>query len=235
MHNSSFSLPWITSYWWILSIFIISLVILHILFVRQFPLSSVGWKQSDYIWLPMALLGIIGSVNENRAIFVEARLPWAIDQSAAALHRVIYAAEDAGTSIGICRTFVVSPESLPPEVMAKTQREFDAQCAWFKKVVAALKTHATKDNRERLDVVQMIGPQPSGGHVSTYQQFEQSLAWYNDTVEDLAKLEVEAKEGSIATIFRFLGPLFIAFALALRITKVTGEIALERARQSPKV
>lgn len=234
MYDFDLSLPWITSPWWILVFFIVSLVILHILFVRQFPLSSVGWKQSDYIWLPMALLGIIGSVNENRTIVIETRLFMAMDQSAAALHRVIYAAE-SGTSIAICRTFVVSPESPPPEVMAKTQREFDAQCAWFKKVVAALKTHATKDNRERLDVVQLIGQQPSGGHVLTYHELEQSLAWYNETLEYLKKLEEAKKDSSSIAAFRFLVPLLIALALALRITKVTGEIALERARQPPKV
>jgi hypothetical protein len=258
------SLPRLTNSWGILGAFIIFLVIFHVLFVRLSPLSSIQWKQIDYIWLTVAFFGIVGSVSENRAILAEKLLPRARDRFDFALSQVI-AAANAGTSGAICRKFVITEASPPPEVMAQKQREFDAQCAWFKKVVEALKTRTkdstsridvvqmagpppaggfeealktrTKDSTRRIDVVQMAGPPPAGGFEDVYSQLEQSIAQYNETLEDIEKLELEkAKGGSdIELLFQVLGPLLIAFALALRITKVAGEVAIERARQSSKV
>lgn len=226
-------LPWITNYWWIFVVFIIFLVIFHVLFVRWFLLSSIRWKQIDYIWLTVAFFGIVGSVSENRVILAEELLPMARNRFDFALSQVI-AAANAGTSEAICRTFVASPVSPPPEVMAKTQQEFDAQCTWFKKVVEVLKKQ-TKDRTSQIDVIQMVGSPPVGGYEWAYSWLEQSITRYNETLEDIEELE-KAKGGSdIELLFRFLGPLLIAFALALRITKVAGEVAIERARQSPKV
>jgi len=203
------------------------------LFVRWFLLSSIRWKQIDYIWLTVAFFGIVVSVSENRAILAEKRLPMARYLFDFALRQVIDVA-NAGTSEAICRKFVIPEASPPPEVIAQKQRELDAQCAWFKKVVEALKTR-TKDSTSRIDVVQMVGPPPTGGDEHAYSWLEQSITQYNETLEDIEELE-KAKGGSnIELLFRLLGPLLIAFALALRITKVAGEVAIERARQSSKV
>ncbi len=227
-------LPWFTNSWVILGAFLSFLVIFHVLFVRLSPLSSIQWKQIDYIWLTVAFFGIIGSVSENRTIAADSIL-----QSVAkhrrdnALSRVI-AAANAETSREICRKFVISEASPPPEVIAQKQRELDAQCAWFKKVVEALKTR-TKDSTRRIDVVQMAGPPPAGGDERAYSSFQQSIAWYNEILENIEKLEKDKGSSDIESFFRALGPLLIAFALALRITKVAGEVAIERARQSPKV
>jgi len=234
MHNHIYDLPWITDSWVIFGTFIVFLVIFHVWFVRLSPLSSIQWKQIDYIWLTVAFFGIVVSVSENRAMIADRIL-----QSKASKHidfalSQVIAAANSGTSGAVCRTFVTSPASPPPEVMAKTQQEFDAQCIWFKKLVEILKKQ-TKDSKSRIDVIQIAGPQPAGGSEGAYSWLEQSVAWYNEILEDIEKLEKAKDSSNIELLFRLFGPLLIAFALALRITKVAGEIALERARQSPKV
>lgn len=229
MHDTDLTLPWFTSQWWIFCVFIVSWAIFHVLLVRLFPLSSIRWKQVDYVWLAMALLGIIGSVSGNRAVIAENLQSMATARSTFALREVMNSAE-FGTSIAICRQFVTSEFSPPPDVMEKTQRQFNAQCDWFKKVSEVLRAYE-KDSAKQIDIVRLVGEPPTGGEAWAYSRFAQSVALYNDSLEDLDSLNKAKSNSGIESVFRFLGPLLIALALALRITKVSGEVALERQRE----
>lgn len=233
MHDIDLALPWFTSQWWILCVFIISWAMFHVLLVHVFPLSSIRWKQVDYAWLAMAFIGIISNISGNRATIAENLQSMANARSAAAHYEVMDSAE-FGTSIAICRQFFASKYSPPPDVMEKTQREFNAQCEWFKKVKDALHLRE-KGSEKKIEIDRLAGEPPTGGEDWAYSRLKQSVARYNESLEDLKSLNEAKSISEVESVLQFLGPLFISFALALRITKVSGEVALERKRVSNRV
>jgi len=67
MNNDSYlSFPWFTSHAVLLGIFFGALLVFHVALVRVRPLSSIGWKRVDYIWLSMAIFGLIGATTSIR-------------------------------------------------------------------------------------------------------------------------------------------------------------------------
>lgn len=223
MIASDLTLPWFTSQAWILGIFVAALAVFHILFIRVFPLSTIGWKRADYIWLLMALMGLIGAVGTGRAVIADNLLNHRESRIEGAFNLMKMGA-DFGTSRAICRQFVQS-EFIPPEGLERIQREFDAQCEWFRAVVAKLNEIKHLDPAP-IDPIKMFGAQPSGGEEQTYKSFSESIITYNSTVEHIKSLERAKEPSDIELLLRFLGPALLAVALALRITKVTGEIHL---------
>jgi hypothetical protein len=45
-----------------LAAFFVAWLTFHVLFVRVFKLGKIGWKRTDYAWLALAVLGLIGTV-----------------------------------------------------------------------------------------------------------------------------------------------------------------------------
>lgn len=229
MHSPDLNLPWFIDYRWILGIFIAALASFHILFVRLFPLSSLRWKQVDYVWLPMAFVGIIGSVGINRIVISENLLALANARMSGALSQVRDATE-FGTSTAICRTFIRSPASPPPDEFSKLQQGFDVQCDWFRGLANALNTNKI-DSAKSINIAEFAGPQPSVGEPLAYSHLSQSVARYNEAVEDIQQLKGAKQSSNFESVIRFLGPALVALALALRITKVTGEIRVDLGRR----
>ena len=228
MTNSDLILPWFTSYWWVLGVFVIATTAFHVLFVRVLPLTSVQWKRVDYAWLSLALLGIVAAVANNRSVVANNLLVMAESRSRSSLESLYHRAE-FGTSIAICRKFNRTDFSPTPETFDRLQREYDAQCAWFKKVLSTL---GPIDQRQLapLDAVALAGPQPHGGDEDSTRSFVKSVRDYNASLDDIKPLKAATSSGGLEQFVQFLGPALLALALALRITKVTGEIQLESAR-----
>ena len=123
-------LPLLTSTVFILVTFLVVLVVSYLILVRWVSLSKITWNKIDYIWLSLALLGIVGAVESNRQNI-------AANMATMAKPVVEFCANDverriaSGQSTAVCRKFVRSEFSPPPDVFDRNQKEYDEQCAWF--------------------------------------------------------------------------------------------------------
>lgn len=225
MELDDLTLPWFTSTLWILGVFLLTLAGFHLVFVRWWPLDKVGWKKVDYLWLSLVVLGLIGGVGSARqeiargiAASAESRLESAED--------LVEDRLSFGQSSVICRTFIRSESSPPPEVLDQMQREFDQECAWFRAASDRLPT--TPFVKRQFLRIEDFGNPPSGGDRSAITNLEYSIRQYNEAVAKVEKISNAAGPSDIEAFIQILGPVLLAIALALRLTKVTGEIRLER-------
>lgn len=218
-------LPFTTSLGWVLIVFLSALVTFHFLFVWPRNLTKVGWKIVDYFWIAAALLGVIGSVGVARQAVAQNLLATA----SARLETFASGVESAvrfGTSGAICRRFVRTEFSPPPGELDRIQREFDNQCAWFKDALEKLKTSPLM-KREILTLENLGNPPPKGGDAWALTSLRESLDRYNNAVANFKRLSEDTRRTELESLLTVVGPFLLAIALALRITKVSGEIRHE--------
>ena len=217
-------LPAITSTLWILATFLIALAAFHLLLVRWMPLDKLAWKKVDYVWLPLALLGVIGGVGSVRQEI-------ASGMASTAESRLQFAAREIedrlafGRGPAICRTFVRSEYSPPPEEFDRIQRAFDEECKWFR--AASERLQGTPFSKQEILRLEDFGTPPSGGDKWAASSLQDALRRYNETVTKAKELSDAKRRSEIEFLLAIVGPFLLAIALALRITKVTGEIKLE--------
>ena len=226
MNADDLALPWFVHPLWILGIFLISLVSFHILFLRLISLSPIGWKKVDYYWLAMALVSLMGAVGARREIIATNTLEYSKSRIDGAFNFMRMRAE-FGSSAAICRTFIPSDFSPPPSEMESVQKQFDNQCTWFKNVNSVISTLDTK-NPVEIDPAALFGSPPIDGIEWAGTSFLDSVQNYNSTVRAIRGLESAASQTGFETFLKLLGPALLAIALALRITKVSGEVRNER-------
>lgn len=225
---SAYPLPWYTSIWWVFLVFSVSLIIFHLAFVWIGRLTSIQWKQIDYIWVLCALLGVLGSVEQSRSLVVRNEANSAEYRIDSAFKWVLSASE-YGTPSAICRNFVRSELSPPQEIFMRIQQEFDLQCEWFKDISTKLREIDPKALQE-ISVEILKNGRPAGGERWAYEQLDESAYLYNVALAELKQLRADAGMSVLQEIIQALGPALLALAIALRITKVSGEISIERRR-----
>jgi hypothetical protein len=201
--------------------------VFHLTLVWPRNLTRRGWKIVDYFWLGAGLLGVIGSVGvarqamaENLLTTARARLTFLASEVESALR--------FGTSGAICRRFVRTEFSPPPEAFDRVQREFDAQCAWFTHALEQLKGSPFA-KREPLGFDDIGGPPPVGPDRWTSTHTREALSRYNAAVADFKRLSRDSERTDTEWVLVAVGPSLLAVALALRIAKVTGELRHETA------
>lgn len=222
-------LPWFTSICSVLAIFVVTLLVLHFSFVWMRKRSSIWWKKVDYVWLSFALIGILFSVEQSRSIIARNNAELALSRAGFA-HSLVRSVLELGTSEAVCRTFIHAEHSPPIKDMQRTQREYDAQCAWFRELAASMREfemHAA----EPINLSALAGPKPDGGEEFAYVRLMENVDIYNETLEKAKMFSDQAEVSWLQQLLQFLGPIFLAVALALRLTKVSGEIQIERERQ----
>jgi hypothetical protein len=212
----------------VLLVFFISLILFHAVLVYWFKIGKIGWKIVDYVWVSMAALGLIGSVGQARQLMAS-NFARRFDQMAPlAYDQLRYTMERYKTGVGdACRTFVRGEWSPPKEDLERMQREYDAVCDWFKNVA----------ERIVLEVpIKTIDPKtiPSAPSVAgkdlnrQIAEFQRDLAQHNEAAQERASLDKAAERSDIEWTWLILSPPLLAIAVALRLTKVTGEIRLDR-------
>ena len=223
-----YPLPWYTNAWWAIVVFFVSLLVFHISLVWIGKLTSIGWKKVDYFWVSLALLGVIATVGQTRSLVARNLVSNAEVRLAATLSWVKSSGE-FGTSPAVCREFVRSQFSPPEPEFREMQRQFTAQCEWFRALVPKL--HALETEKTlKIDLATLLGARPPGGEPYAYSHLDDSVRDFNQSRDELDLLRAEAEISGIEELILVLGPFLVAVAIALRLTKVTGEIGLERSR-----
>lgn len=223
---TDYEFPWFTSIGWIFGLFAASLVVLHVVLIRVLKFDKLNWKQVDYVWVSLAMIGIFANVEQLRSTTARNHANIATSRAEASFGLVRESVR-FGTSGGVCRTFVRSEFSPPEPEMAKIQREFDAQCEWFKKLSLAFDQLSPKAV-EPIDISKLQSPPPPGGEPMAYRHLNESIAEFNRQVIELNELRERTRASWLYEFLQVIGPSLLAIAVALRLTKVTGEILLER-------
>jgi len=222
------SLPFFAEYKWAIGTLIVGLVSFDWLFVRRWPLEDLAWKKVDYVWLSLALLGVIGGVGSARQAAALDRLEGAtriVGREAAGVE----AAVKFGVSGAVCRAFERSEYSPPEAEFQVLQRRFDELCAWFgdaTKRTAMVLTQGTWP----LTIEQLGGRPAPIDPVDVWfiQQLQDQVSRFNSAKLVAQDLEIATQSDQVQIALQRLGPFLLALGLALRVTKVTGEVALAR-------
>jgi len=209
----------------VIIVFAITLVFFHVILVYWLKLGKTAWKAVDYVWIGFAGLGLLGAAAQARQLVAQSRL--ALSESrVTVMYPPVRSLADMYSREGpVCRTFVRSPYSPSQADFENFQREYNAVCAWFKKVAAIL---PEKDDRHEI-TADVLPPEPriTGGDLkSILSEFRQQIGYYNKRAKQHADLLRAATRSETETTVTLISPLLLAVALALRITKVTGEIRL---------
>ena len=125
----------------------------------------------------------------------------------------------------LCRTFARSPLSPPPEVFDAIVAQYDKSCAWAHE----MNQHVASIGRwDYIDVSKLPArPPATEEQITRYEQemFDR-IREHNLLVERRRALEASKNRSEFEETLSVLSPLFAVLALALRVTKVTGEIRL---------
>jgi hypothetical protein len=204
------------------------LLLFDLVLVRWLNLGKKGWKRVDYIWLGFTALGFFGAVSQARIYAAGAQVSQYQGRAAAsltALHDLVNML--AAKPGAVCRTFIRSEYSPPADEFAQVQREYNEACQWIGKVATNLPTQiqapAKPISRE------FLGSSPSvttGDLRDIIEGVYRQLGYYNRDAALVAKLHKQAERTETENTMILVSPFLLAVALALRITKVTGELRL---------
>ena len=223
--------PFLTNSWIVVIIFLITLVIFHIVLVVWLKMGETAWKVVDYIWLGFAALGLIGAASQARQIVATASaaiMEARVNVAYTPLRSLVEMYANQGV---VCRIFVRSQFSPPPEEFDRTQREFDSVCQWFKKVAVTFPQRIETTTEEiRLSSFPAEPSVTQGGLKDILGGFHRQLDFYNAAAKQNMEVQLATKRSEAEEELILWSPLLLSFALALRITKVSGELALVKKR-----
>lgn len=221
-----FEIPVAATLTFAVGVFLGALLSFHLLFVVWFRIGKLGWKIVDYFWLGFAALGLIGASGQATRLVATSHLS-ALNDLAPAIKDPVQEAVSLYAGNGyLCRTFIRSEWSPPPEEFARNQGEFDAVCKWFKDLAPLIpKDPFTVLNTKALPPAPVVNQTDLKAHIKT---FHEALAQRERVIVKHLQLAALAKSSDGEQSLTYLSPLLTALALALRFTKVTGEIMLDR-------
>jgi hypothetical protein len=128
---------------------------------------------------------------------------------------------------GICRTFIKTEYS--PDNFQEVQKNFDKACEWKKKVSKIVLRSIDTINLKTIDTTKIPALPNNEPMVNEYKMnviFD--IKNYNRWANEL-RLNYKKREKSVSEIVLiYFSPLLLIVGLAIRITKVTGELMYEK-------
>lgn len=210
-------------------LFLTSLAVFHWTLVWQWPLGKIGWKKVDYIWISLALLGLLAGISESRQTLARGGKNWVAVRIVGSFERLRRDVNIFSNSPILCRKFARSEFSPPPEIFDRVQKEHDEGCAWFTKINETF-PKSLDEIKSPIDLSQYPPPPSNSNPVveNSVSRFRGSVANFNEVFDSQTRLESQAIRNDFEMTMVILSPFFLVFAIALRLTKVTGEIRIDR-------
>jgi hypothetical protein len=219
--------PPFTNVWTVLTIFGGELLIFHLLLVIWLRLGKRAWKVVDYFWLAFAALGLFGPAGQARQLVASNMISTSNWKTQISYMQVLSFVDEFSNEGPACRTFVRSQHSPPPDEFQRTQKDFDSVCHWFRDVQRKLPRPV--DNRLEEVGPSNLPPEPAVSEADLRDMlrlFHTHLDVYNADAKEYASILQATKHSATEELLILTSPLLLSSALALRITKVTGEIRL---------
>lgn len=215
--------------------FAVLLIFCHVILVKWLRLSKVAWKYVDYVWLSFAALGLVSAAGEVRKTGAATALGAFEGRASSNFQFAKSLVESYARKPGaLCRTFTHSESSPPLDQFNRTVKEYELACEWITAAATNLSSMAasplTRINQANLPPKPAVTDEDIG---QIFLSLDSQFQWYNESIDDLEILRARAKRTPGELYLVFCSPFLLAFALALRITKVTGEIGIE-STQIPK-
>jgi len=193
-------------------------VLFHATFI-WFPAqkkSPTFWKVIDYIWLGLAALGIITACQNVRVVLAETHLQNTQTQAEFAYKNFRYLVGDEEAPPYICREFKRSPFS--PENFDEIVKEYDQFCVWNKLWIASLPERVAPDYPE-INIPPSYQDPPDKRYM---EHIHEALGKYQELRNRIELYETASQSSDFEQLLFFFWPFLLCIALALRITKVTG-------------
>lgn len=219
----------------LLLLFIFSLVFFHLLFVFVAPKSKKFWIRIDYYWVSLSLLSIITLVYNIRKELASGEIER--QRARVVADYQIYAG-------AIESLFNYTHEvnlDLEQKIFwdTRTKTNFLSSEIFLKNHLNALNRYkpeiVDKNEYKFIDSIKLS----LNRYVSTLQDDKSSLIGFEipantmqyltDSKDKMVQLYIESSRNTFETITYFLSPFILTVAAALRITKVTGQLRLEKA------
>jgi hypothetical protein len=216
---------------WLFGVFVVAAVVLHLLFVVAFPLNKTQLKQFDFIWILIAVIGLCGSETTIRRAFAGEYVEIALTRLRSKYDFIRYQIKSF-SSPEVCRR-AERPETSEPnsDVLRK---EFDNVCEFGRQALAKVPDQPPTAMKD-FDAIG-LRDRPAVSSVflkSLFKDLDLSLETYANYLADYQRLRKLNEYSDLELIFAVISPNLLAVALALRLTKVTGELKLDkRARES---
>ena len=207
--------------YWVVGIFIFFTLALHLLFVFWFPISLRAWKLADYLWLTLAFLstlGLVGEAKQFRAENSHYESEWRTSQS---LNDV------RGWYINYQIYICSEAETLKDKSLKDT--DYHKLCEWLEMRINDLNLL----QKSAVNYPELPPSLTEGlSHYSTIiPPLEQKILKHriaNYTEKRTTNMEniKDSKKSTLQMIILIMAPIMLAFALAIRFTKVTAEFKL---------
>jgi hypothetical protein len=190
-------------------------------------LSKTTWKKVDYVWLAVAAIGLAFGASNHRYAVAKANAEQA-ERLAVDAHQHLR------LEFFLDSQTACSPPALgnrPPAEAARLQSEYAALCDFNRKGLAAMDG--------------MVPPEPLPIRIEPPDVKDADLRWkvFCTTVElayfercraELVHLRAEATHSWLDNMGPWLAPTLLIIALALRITKVTADLADAAKESAPQ-
>jgi hypothetical protein len=212
----------VSNIWFALLALLVLTSILHFLFVYPKNLSKKSWKKVDYVWISFTVIGLIGATNNVTKEFSKNKIAVASSRKSFQYNFMLSFLDSEDSHI-VCRTFNRSEYS--PENFDAIVADFDRCCKWSKDVREIVTSIDTVKN-DLVDMTKIPNLQ-TVNNIWYKNTVLENIEEYNKIVSEKIVNEnviYEANNGSLL----FFTPLFLILGLAIRITKVTGELRNEK-------
>lgn len=216
-------LPFGTRHAQVLATFVVALLVFHVSLIWwPWRLTKTGWRVVDYIWLLVGGLGLIVSVGQARQAIAGAAVASAIDRLdtkyGLARKLVRQYAQDEGL---LCRAVDENEWTSLTEVR-RQQAAFAAGCGWAKR----LAEHMPEQTPQTPISPSLLQPPATGDYRfvdDLVRSMVRQVEFFNEDAAALVSVRRAVERHWTELAMVVAGPLLLALALALRMTKVTGE------------
>jgi hypothetical protein len=213
--------------------FVGALILSHAVLLPLLGFNELRWHALDYLWLPMVLLGVLAAAQQNRVeISTAFRGAWEhqLRGSIAEANRLLnYHTSDRTY---LCKKATRSEYSPPPHIFDQMEKDGVKTCKWFRDLQQflpkAVESIPKDFSLERVPQPPKLSGYSGSGPEDAIENMQSSL---RDVVQALAEIRTHTAEKEspfVVQLAKYYGPLLVCFALAIRITKVTGEARIKR-------
>jgi hypothetical protein len=231
--NDDFPLPVTAHPFYVGLVFSVAAVVFHILFVRTLKLDKIAWKRVDYIWLGVGTLGLFGAATEVRRMVATSVLE---TRNADQRNRYSELRDRVRSMTGsYCRAAAGFPLVLDDWFGVEhhsedERRQYKAVCEFGKDLLKALPSEAptTLSDEPFRGFRGLPFGLTDGTLRATIDGVNESLLAYRSAERAVARVTVARERTPAEIAVTVPAPFLLALALALRITKVSGEIRLEQ-------
>jgi hypothetical protein len=226
---------------WLLATVVVLTALLWLIFVRLLPLNDITWKRVDYLWLSIALLGVLASSRRASHEFAKAEIGFLEPVTNFSFQTLRHDIE-FGASPGSegCAPRIRTSFSPPDyEEIRKAQQHL---CEQFRKLDSEV-PKAPVVAETKFAALDELKFQP-------LSENEQSVKYERDQIERLKadaaqydkdrqayniklREERDYEDSPLVMMDLGIGPLLVGLAVAIRLTKTAGEIRNKRVGEKP--